>query len=111
MTRRRRGPARTEVENDLRRLRTDAGLTQEALARMVGVTRRTIGSIERGEYVPSVTLALRLVCALGVPVDRIFWLTGQTPGHGSGTMPLRCPFLPPQRQDQPTGIRQLSRID
>ncbi len=107
MTRRTRGPARVEVQNDLRRLRTEAGLTQETLARLVGVTRRTIGSIERGEYVPSVTLALRLQCALGVPVDRIFWLTGQMPDHSSQT--VRCPFFPPNQP--PKTLRQLSTVD
>ncbi len=85
MTRRTPGPAQIEVRNDLRRHRIEAGLTQQALAERVAVSRRTIGSIERGEYVPSVTLALRLQRALGVPVDQIFWLTAADTDEPSAT--------------------------
>ncbi len=86
MTRRRPGPARVEVHNDLRRIRSEAGFTQQELAEMVGVTRRTIGSIERGEYVPSVTLALRLVGALGVPLETMFWLSAEAQAEPGTTV-------------------------
>lgn len=110
MTRRRRGEAATEIRNDLRRLRTEAGFTQEALAQLIGVTRRTIGSIERGEYVPSVTLALRLVCALGVPVERIFWLNADEATHPLTSRLTRCPFVPPSSEFQP-GRGHLATVD
>jgi putative transcriptional regulator len=61
------------VRNHVRRHRRAIdGLTQEGLAERVGVTRQTIISIERGNYDPSVGLALRLARALGVPVEDLF---------------------------------------
>jgi putative transcriptional regulator len=47
-------------------------MTQQDLADRVGVTRQTILSIERGQYNPSVGLALRLAKALGVAVEALF---------------------------------------
>lgn len=60
------------VESSLRQRRTDAGLTQEEIARKVDVTRQTIIAIERGNYVPSVLLALRLAKVLGCRVEELF---------------------------------------
>ena len=50
------------------------GMTQEQLAKDVGVTRQTIISLERGKYNPSVALALRLAKALGATVEELFRL-------------------------------------
>ena len=62
----------------LRRFRFEAGeMTQQELARRVGVTRQTIISIEKGKYQPSIELALRLAQALDVSVDQIFRLRGE----------------------------------
>jgi putative transcriptional regulator len=47
-------------------------MTQQELADRVGVTRQTILSIERGQYNPSVGLALRLAESFGVPVEALF---------------------------------------
>ncbi len=74
MTRRVKGPAAAELENHLSSLRTAAGLTQAQLATAVGVTRKTINTVERGHYVPSTVLALRLAAALGTTVEEIFSL-------------------------------------
>jgi putative transcriptional regulator len=60
--------------NRLKELRARHDLTQEALAEMVGVSRQSIISIEKGRYSPSVTLALRLARILQVPVEEAFWL-------------------------------------
>jgi len=60
--------------NRLKELRARHDLTQEALAEMVGVSRQSIISIEKGRYSPSVTLALRLTRVLRVPVEEAFWL-------------------------------------
>jgi putative transcriptional regulator len=60
--------------NRLKELRARHDLTQEALAGMVGVSRQSIISIEKGRYSPSVTLALRLARVLQVPVEEAFWL-------------------------------------
>ena len=66
---------RHDIRNSLRRHRllTD-GMTQEDLANRVGATRQTILAIEKGNYNPSVGLALRLAGVLGVPVEAIFQL-------------------------------------
>ncbi len=62
------------VEVRLREVRTRLGLSQEKLARAVGVTRQTIIAIERGRYLPSLPLALKLAAHLGVPVEELFRL-------------------------------------
>jgi len=97
------------VHNELRRLRTEAGLTQETVAHLVGVSRRTIGSIERGEYVPSVTLALRLQHVLGVPVDRIFRLPNVDDDRISHPPAVRLPQAAPGKGT--TTRRTYSTVD
>ncbi|HEY3858687.1 MAG TPA: helix-turn-helix domain-containing protein [Gammaproteobacteria bacterium] len=54
--------------------RVRADLTQEELATRVGVTRKTINTIERGHFIPSTLLALKLAQALGVKVEELFSL-------------------------------------
>jgi putative transcriptional regulator len=49
-------------------------MTQEALARRVGVTRQTIIALEAGRYVPSLLLAVRLARVFGVAVETLFVL-------------------------------------
>ena len=66
--------------NRLKELRARHDLTQEALAEMVGVSRQSIISIEKGRYSPSVTLALRLARVLQVPVEEAFWLDDDEEG-------------------------------
>jgi putative transcriptional regulator len=67
--------SRSEIRNELRRHRLLAdGLTQEGLAERVGTTRQTILAIEKGNYNPSVGLALRLAAVLSVTVERLFRL-------------------------------------
>jgi len=80
MTRRGAGPASEELHNALLELRTASGLTQQALADAANVTRKTINTIERGHYVPSTVLALRVARALGTEVERVFWLPEDTQG-------------------------------
>ncbi len=61
--------------NSLKRCRFDRDdMSQEALAKAIGVTRQTIISIEKGHYVPSTLLALKLARFLGRPVDEIFYI-------------------------------------
>ena len=62
------------VVNQVRELRTDRGLTQEELAALAGVSRQSVISIERGRYVPSLPLALRLARIFACPVDVLFHL-------------------------------------
>lgn len=59
-------------ESELRRFREEAGLSQEALAREVDVSRQTIANIEGGVNEPKVLLALALAVALGVLVTDLF---------------------------------------
>jgi len=58
----------------LKAARTEAGLTQAELALKVGVTRKTINTVENGVFVPSTILALGLARALGVTVEALFSL-------------------------------------
>lgn len=62
------------LRNRLRELRAERDLTQAALAEMVGVSRKTINTIENGVFVPSTLLALKLARALGLPVEILFSL-------------------------------------
>ena len=62
------------VRNNVQELRTRAGITQEELAEAVGVSRQTIIAIEKGNYTPSVFLALKLARYFKVPVEKIFSL-------------------------------------
>ena len=66
--------ARATLGNHLKSLRTQAGLTQADLAERVGVSRKTINTVENGVFTPSATLALQLARALGVPVEALFFL-------------------------------------
>jgi putative transcriptional regulator len=75
MTRRNAGPASDEIENANRRWRSELGLTQQQLADMTRVTRKTISTIENGHFAPSAVLALRIAAAFGVEVEKVFWLT------------------------------------
>jgi putative transcriptional regulator len=62
------------IGNHLRRLRFDHGeMTQEALARAVGVTRQTIVALETGRYAPSLELAMRLASVFSLGVDALFF--------------------------------------
>lgn len=68
----------SQLNNRLKELRARHGLTQEHLAKAVGVTRQTIVSIERGNYSPSVLLALRIARRLRVPLEEAFWLEDES---------------------------------
>ncbi len=60
--------------NSLKAARTAAGLTQADLAEQVGVTRKTINTVENGVFIPSTVLSLKLARALGVRVEDLFQL-------------------------------------
>lgn len=63
----------TPIANHIRRLRFERGeMTQEALAREVGVTRQTIIALEAGRYAPSLELAFRIARAFGAGVEDVF---------------------------------------
>jgi len=56
-------------------LRAERGMSRKELAELAGVHYQTIGYLERGEYSPSLVLALRIAAALGVPLDAVFSLS------------------------------------
>jgi putative transcriptional regulator len=60
--------------NTLKVQRAKKDLTQEQLAQLVGVTRKTINTVEKGKYIPSTYLALKLAQALEVSVEELFQL-------------------------------------
>jgi putative transcriptional regulator len=63
--------------NRLRELRVEHDLTQAMLADRIGVSRKTINTVENGVFIPSTLLALRLARALGCTVEAIFTLDEQ----------------------------------
>ena len=62
------------LANQLKERRTELGLTQAELAERVGVTRKTVNTVENGVFTPSALLAIKLAEALSVPVEKLFWL-------------------------------------
>jgi putative transcriptional regulator len=60
--------------NKLKERRTELGLTQAQLAERVGVTRKTVNTIENLVFTPSATLAIKLAQALDLSVEQLFWI-------------------------------------
>ena len=72
--------AEVPVFNQIEEVRTKLGLSRQDLADMVGVHYQTIGYLERGEYSPSLVLALRISEAVNKPVSELFSLTDPKKG-------------------------------
>ena len=72
-----------ELYNRLALLRAERGLSRQQLADAVGVHYQTIGYLERGEYSPSLFVALRIAEYFDVPVEVVFSLT-EFPRLGAG---------------------------
>ena len=62
------------LANKLKERRTELGLTQAQLADRVGVTRKTVNTVENGVFTPSTVLALKLAESLGISVEQLFWI-------------------------------------
>ena len=62
-----------QVLNRIEELRLARELSRQELADAVGVHYQTIGYLERGEYAPSLSLALRIARVLGEPIESMFW--------------------------------------
>lgn len=58
--------------NRLKEYRAKIDVNQQEMGKLVGVSRQTISQIERGDYSPSVTLALKIAKVFDVPVEDIF---------------------------------------
>lgn len=61
------------LKNNLKEARTEAGLSQQQLADLVGVSRNTISSIETGQFNPTAKLALILCTALDKNFEELFF--------------------------------------
>lgn len=60
------------MENDVRALREEKGLTQAQLGKVLGVSRQSVNSIEKGKYDPSLPLAIAIARFFGRAVEEIF---------------------------------------
>jgi putative transcriptional regulator len=63
-----------ELANRVRAAREARGWTQAQLAELIGVSRKTVNTVENGVFIPSTVIALKMARALGVPVDHLFEL-------------------------------------
>jgi putative transcriptional regulator len=64
-----------DLQNQIKVQRAIKNLTQEELAANIGVTRKTINTIENSKFVPSVILAIRLARFFNISVEELFKLT------------------------------------
>jgi len=62
------------LDNRLREFREAKGLTQAQLADLIGVSRKTVNTVENGVFVPSTVVALKLAKALGCAVEELFFI-------------------------------------
>ena len=62
------------LANQLKHRRSELGLTQAELAERVGVTRKTVNTVENGVFTPSAMLAIKLARALELSVEQLFWI-------------------------------------
>jgi putative transcriptional regulator len=60
------------MDNEVRRLREERGLTQGDLAARLSVSRQTVNAIETGRYLPSLPLAFAIGRFFGRPVEEVF---------------------------------------
>lgn len=63
-----------ELDNNIAKLRSKRKLSQQELADAIGVSRKTISSVETGRFTPSVVIALKLAQFFAVPVEAVFTL-------------------------------------
>ncbi len=67
----------SQVSNQVRKIRKDLGLTQDDLAKLVGVSRVSIVAIETGRFLPTIETALRISQALNTGLEGLFQLKGE----------------------------------
>jgi putative transcriptional regulator len=61
-----------KIKNEVNKFRIEMGITQEELASRVNVSRQTIIALEKGNYTPSILLALKIAGVFKLPVENIF---------------------------------------
>ena len=62
------------LENHVRQFREERGWTQAQLAEEMGVSRKTVNTVENGVFTPSTIVSLKFAQALGETVEALFWL-------------------------------------
>jgi len=62
------------VKNRVKELRTLAGMTQQQLSDLVSVSSRTIISLEKGQYNPSIMLAYKIACVFNTTIENLYCL-------------------------------------
>lgn len=60
------------ISNKVSKLRKGKGVTQEELAKAIGVSRQTVIAIEKGNYMPSLLLGLKIARFFKIPIEEIF---------------------------------------
>ena len=60
------------MKNRIEEIRNKKGIRQEELARLMGVSRQTISSLENGRYNPSITLAYKIARYFGMSIEEVF---------------------------------------
>ncbi len=83
-----------KLKASIKSFRVQRGLTQEELARLAGMSRQSLNSVENGSSVPSTAVALQLARALGCRVEDLF-------GLGEVSSDLRATLAQPMRQAAP----------
>ena len=63
-----------QITENIKKLRKEKGITQEELAKRIGVSRQTVNALEAGKYVPSTVLALKISKYFKMNVEEIFQL-------------------------------------
>ena len=83
--------------NRLKEYRARLGVNQQEMGRLAGVSRQTISQIERGDYSPSVTLALKLAKLCQVSVEDIFSYEEDVRNEAEKCRSRRTPWRSPWR--------------
>ncbi|VWX38682.1 MULTISPECIES: helix-turn-helix transcriptional regulator [Exiguobacterium] len=68
-----------KLSNRVKALRRQTDWTQEQFADLIGVTRQTVISLEKGSYTPSLLLAMQIAKVFDRPIEDIFYLEEESP--------------------------------